>query len=326
MPSQINIPSVSNTVKSEEHGLHVGAGDGAIEPAPILERSISRRAAMNYIVSSVAIATGTALPAPAQATGLAEEFDYAELGTVRPTMPPPVVTSVEPTLPVLFDEWCRVARETESDAGDGDFNARYQALQRQIAAARPTTARDVAIQIVVETDEGGTVMSRKFYQRMEALARTPDADPPTDPAIEALRRYRRMEAQLTAAYDAGDVEVSGIPYRQAFEALGKARPTTWAGLAGLLQFLAEEVCDGTLGDDDTQGRILLNIAAAARGEFLPGDADPDEVATTATMADGDRYTRLVDGRIVDANGDLVSMKHPAWLAMQPMARTIGRLG
>lgn len=74
---------------------------------------------------------------------------------------------------ILFADWC--AARGSCDAADTEaealaHHARYVRLQRRITAMRPATARDAAIQLMVETDDNGSEYRDAFYRRVRKLA------------------------------------------------------------------------------------------------------------------------------------------------------------
>lgn len=80
--------------------------------------------------------------------------------------------NLAPTMTELFEQW-REARQDRAAETKDEATARlerYLALQRQILAKRPRTARDLAMQFVVETDDGDNDHRTAFLERMRLIA------------------------------------------------------------------------------------------------------------------------------------------------------------
>lgn len=77
------------------------------------------------------------------------------------------------TIADLFGEWRAVQYDPAGDETAEQFDARwrrYVALQRTITSMRPRTVREAAMQLVVETDDGGSDFRNAFYRRVRKLA------------------------------------------------------------------------------------------------------------------------------------------------------------
>lgn len=72
----------------------------------------------------------------------------------------------------LYLEWLAIQDRSHdlAKADDDVFHARYVALQEQITAMTPLSAADLAIQIVVGTDQGGSDWRDEFYARVAKIA------------------------------------------------------------------------------------------------------------------------------------------------------------
>lgn len=167
---------------------------------------ITRRAALvGAAVSSVALAVPAAAAVkPATIEALAEKFradasaldpriddcwlGYDELATgpremrvmsiylgrsgtpfVRPVAAP---VEAPPSIADLFRQW-REIRDTSHRATGADFDAlhgQYERLQRRITAMVPTNAREAAMQLVTETDDGESDFRDAFFRRVRKLA------------------------------------------------------------------------------------------------------------------------------------------------------------
>ena len=99
-----------------------------------------------------------------------------------------------------------------------------------------------------------------------------------DPAVAALDQYRvaaDLVNALTAAREKG-IERGERPaedsqaaearaeYCRSWQALGEVEPTSWRGVVGLLDILADEVEAGMLGSDDVSEGMIRTVAAAVR--------------------------------------------------------------
>lgn len=82
---------------------------------------------------------------------------------------------LKPTITELFGQWrdasydsVRDANETDEE-GDARF-ARYAELQDEITSMRPRSAREMAMQIVVETDDGRSEYRQAFFEGLRLIA------------------------------------------------------------------------------------------------------------------------------------------------------------
>lgn len=75
------------------------------------------------------------------------------------------VTTARSAIEDMFRKWLEV-RETGASNYD-----RYRDLQERITSARPASARDLAMQIVAETDNGESDWRPEFFERLCMLAR-----------------------------------------------------------------------------------------------------------------------------------------------------------
>lgn len=78
-----------------------------------------------------------------------------------------------PTVSDLFAEWqaaCARVCASQSDDEARAHMADYWRLQRRIGAMRPATAREAAMQFMVETDDGESDYRNAFYRRVRKLA------------------------------------------------------------------------------------------------------------------------------------------------------------
>ena len=86
---------------------------------------------------------------------------------------PLTAAAVAVSIPELYRQW-RACREGHwCGMSDDDLDANYldyQRLQSAIVAAQPLTARDVAIQFLVDTDEHESENSAGFVEAMRKLA------------------------------------------------------------------------------------------------------------------------------------------------------------
>ncbi|MBO9168425.1 hypothetical protein [Rhizobium sp. L245/93] len=76
-------------------------------------------------------------------------------------------------IPDLYLEWLAIRDRDNSNTGDEEdaaFHMRYMALQARIIAAEPATPRDVAIQFLVDTDDGESDFSEAFQNRIRQMA------------------------------------------------------------------------------------------------------------------------------------------------------------
>lgn len=82
------------------------------------------------------------------------------------------------TISTLFTRW---ATNPDAQAG-ADYSGKsqkqldaifeeYSSLQRRIIAAVPTTAQEVAQQIIVATDDGASEMPEELFDRLRQMAR-----------------------------------------------------------------------------------------------------------------------------------------------------------
>jgi hypothetical protein len=87
----------------------------------------------------------------------------------------PFLSPVQPrreNITDLFEQW----RSERSDrAGETDAQAaarfdRYAELQRKITGMRPRSAREVAMQLVVETDDGDSDYRPEFFRQLRLIA------------------------------------------------------------------------------------------------------------------------------------------------------------
>lgn len=69
------------------------------------------------------------------------------------------------TISALFPEWLAMR-----DASGDDNFARYLDLRARITGAIPASARELAMQIVVETDDGDSDYREEFFARVRMLA------------------------------------------------------------------------------------------------------------------------------------------------------------
>ncbi|NTB01107.1 hypothetical protein [Agrobacterium tumefaciens] len=86
------------------------------------------------------------------------------------------------TISILFVRW---AANPDSQAG-ADYSGlsltqldaifeEYTSLQRKIVDAVPTTAQEVAQQIIVATDDGASEMPEELFERLRQMARRASA-------------------------------------------------------------------------------------------------------------------------------------------------------
>lgn len=164
--------------------------------------SITRRAALvGAAVSSVALAVpAVAAVKPATIEALAEKF-HADASALDPRISQcwlgydelasgpremrlasihlgragrsaaPVET--RPAVSDLFAEWQAVCARVSASRTDDEANVHMRAywrLQRRIGAMRPATAREAAMQFMVETDDGESDYRNAFYRRVRKLA------------------------------------------------------------------------------------------------------------------------------------------------------------
>ena len=171
-----------------------------------LSNRITRRAALvGAAVSSVALAVPVeAAVKPATIEALAEKFraeasaldprinecwlGYDELATGPREMrlmsiffgrsgspfrqPAAALAEAPPSIADLFGQWLEV-REAAHHASGADFDAlhgQYERLQRRITAMVPTNAREAAMQLVTETDDGESDFRDAFFRRVRKLA------------------------------------------------------------------------------------------------------------------------------------------------------------
>tara|TARA_R110002051_G_C8529861_1_gene469401 strand:- start:82 stop:696 length:615 start_codon:yes stop_codon:yes gene_type:complete len=85
------------------------------------------------------------------------------------------VTSLagETSIQRLYQDWKAVRNADDPFDSDDEAQAKYKvyaALQEQITAMKPSTARDMATQLVVETDFGDSDYRAVFFERVAALA------------------------------------------------------------------------------------------------------------------------------------------------------------
>jgi len=86
---------------------------------------------------------------------------------------PATIGSISVAISDMYREWLAVryrpsAGKTEAEMDEGFY--RYQTLQRSIIEAEPQTPRDVAIQFIVDTDDGDNYHSDDFERRIRQLA------------------------------------------------------------------------------------------------------------------------------------------------------------
>lgn len=76
-----------------------------------------------------------------------------------------------PTITDLFDDWKieRADRPGETAEQSAARFLRYEELQRKITALRPRSARELAMQFVVETDDGESDFRPEFLQRLRLM-------------------------------------------------------------------------------------------------------------------------------------------------------------
>jgi len=116
-------------------------------------QSITRRAVLTgAAASSAALAVPTSLGAPA-----------------------PVASTAAPETAIgaLYRQWRAVRAqgwEHLSAAASDASNAVYVRLQRRITAMTPVTPADLAMQIIVETDDNESEWRDTFYRRIVRLA------------------------------------------------------------------------------------------------------------------------------------------------------------
>lgn len=96
-------------------------------------------------------------------------FSRKDTPFVRPAQPR------SETITDLYARWreacydrVRDAEETE-EQGDVRF-ARYAELQDRITAMRPRSARELAMQMIVETDNGGSSYRPEYFDRLRLVA------------------------------------------------------------------------------------------------------------------------------------------------------------
>lgn len=167
--------------------------------------SITRRAALvGAAVSSVALAVPAAAAVkPATIEALAEKFKadasaldpritecwlgYDELAdgpremrvmsiylgrSETPFVRPGAAPAAAPSIADLFKQWLEI-RDTAHHASGADFDAlhaQYVRLQRRITAMVPSNAREAAMQLVTETDDGESDFRNAFFRRVRKLA------------------------------------------------------------------------------------------------------------------------------------------------------------
>ncbi len=74
-------------------------------------------------------------------------------------------------IPTLFRQWKAVrGREFATDEESRAGHREYRKLQRTITAMTPTSARDLAIQMVVETDFGDSDWRDSFFQKVARIS------------------------------------------------------------------------------------------------------------------------------------------------------------
>jgi hypothetical protein len=71
---------------------------------------------------------------------------------------------------VLYQDWIAICAEGDGVIDHAAHFERYRALQDRIINIEPVTARDLAIQHYVDTDNGGSDHSDEFEARIERLA------------------------------------------------------------------------------------------------------------------------------------------------------------
>lgn len=84
----------------------------------------------------------------------------------------PVAATAAPSIADLFGQWLEI-RDTAHHASGAEFNAlhgQYVRLQRRITAMVPTNAREAAMQLVTETDDGESDFRDAFFRRVRKLA------------------------------------------------------------------------------------------------------------------------------------------------------------
>lgn len=77
-----------------------------------------------------------------------------------------------PTVTDLFEQW-RDARVDQAGEKEAQREARLERcaeLQRKITGMRPRSVREVAMQLVVETDDGDSDFRQEFYARLRLVA------------------------------------------------------------------------------------------------------------------------------------------------------------
>ena len=77
------------------------------------------------------------------------------------------------TIAELFANWRAAADAVSAAATEAESSQHFRAyvrLQRRITAMAPTSARDAAMQFVVETDDGGSDYRDTFFRRVRKLA------------------------------------------------------------------------------------------------------------------------------------------------------------
>lgn len=140
---------------------------------------------MSAINRRTALARMAAVPAAmAVGTGIADATDNlavaanvgAKFSLTSPDAALVAANEGASEIQTLFREWLYVARryawpETQEEADRG--YAEYRRLQDAIIFAEPVCARDVAIMLYVDTDEGESLVSDDFRRRMYAVAGMP---------------------------------------------------------------------------------------------------------------------------------------------------------